>query len=107
ALIERYGEIGRVLRHVPHLSSDQVAERILGLHKKHALEVTGVMDEAFRAHVADILEGRLSPTCAIILAVPENYRVDSPKPRTVNTTSQREAQPEAQTSRADIATHED
>ena len=40
-LIERYGEISRVLRHVRPLTADQVAERVVRLHKQHAAEVCG------------------------------------------------------------------
>jgi hypothetical protein len=32
------------------------------------------MDEAFRAHVSDIREEKLSATCAILLAIPESYK---------------------------------
>lgn len=73
-LIERYGEVGRVLRHLRPLSADQVAERIVQLYRRHSSEVTRVMDGAIRAHASDIREGRLPKTCAIILAVPESYR---------------------------------
>ena len=74
-IVEHYGEVSRVLRHVRPLSADQVAERVIQLYRRHSSEVTGVMDEAIRTHASDIREGRLSPTCAIILALPESYRV--------------------------------
>jgi hypothetical protein len=73
-IVEHYGEVGRVLRHVRPLSADQVAERVIQLYRRHSSEVTGVMDEAIRAHASDIREGRLSPTCAILLAIPESYK---------------------------------
>ncbi|MGI8960598.1 MAG: hypothetical protein ACR2IV_12695, partial [Bryobacteraceae bacterium] len=83
-LIERWGEVGRVLRHVAPLTSNEVAENIVRLHRKHALEVTGVIDKAISDHASDIREGRLSATCAIILAWPETYRVDAHTAGTVN-----------------------
>jgi hypothetical protein len=74
-IIERFGEVGRLLRHLPPLTSNEVAENIVRLHRKHALEVNGVMDDAMRDHASEIRESRLPATCAIILAVPESYRV--------------------------------
>ena len=89
-IVERYGEVGRVLRHLRPLSSDQVAEQIVQLHRRHSSEVTSVMDEAIRAHASEIREGRLPKSCAIILAVSESYRAsaasagDDPAPRVGN-----------------------
>ena len=74
-LVEHYGEVSRVLRHVQPLSSDEVAEKVVRLYRRHASEVSRVMDDAIRVHASDIREGKLSPTCAIILAVPESYRL--------------------------------
>ena len=33
-----------------------------------------LMDDAIRAHASDIREGKLPPTCAILLAIPESYK---------------------------------
>jgi hypothetical protein len=74
-IVERFGEVGRILRHLRPLSSNQVAERIVQLHRRHSSEVARVMDAAISAHAADIREEKLPKTCAIILAVPEAYRV--------------------------------
>jgi hypothetical protein len=73
-LIEHYGEVSRVLRHVRPLTADEVAERVIRLHRKHAEEVTGVMERAMAAHSPDILDEKLPPNCAIILAFPGKYR---------------------------------
>lgn len=73
-VVEHYGEVSRVLRHVRPLSADQVAERIIQLYKRHAFEVTGVIDSAHSAHVADIREEKLPATCAILLAIPDSYK---------------------------------
>jgi len=73
-LVEHYGEVSRVLRHLRPLSSNQVAERVVDLYRRHSSEVTGVMDAALRAHASDIREGKLPATCAILLAIPESYK---------------------------------
>ena len=69
-----YGEVSRVLRHLRPLSADQVAERAIHLYRRHSSEVTGLMDAATSAHASDIREGKLLPTCAILLAIPESYK---------------------------------
>lgn len=81
-IIEKYGEVSRVLRHVRPLSANDVAERVVRLHRKHAEEVTGVMERALATHSSDILDEKLPPTCAIILAFPGKYRNSpaAPKP---------------------------
>jgi Queuosine biosynthesis protein QueC len=73
-VIEHYGEVSRVLRHLRPLSADQVAERVIQLYRRHASEVTGVMDGAIRDHASDIREGKLPATCAILLAISETYK---------------------------------
>lgn len=73
-IVEHYGEISRVLRHLRPLSADQVAERVIQLYRRHSAEVTGVMDAAFSAHASDIREEKLPATCAILLAIPESYK---------------------------------
>jgi hypothetical protein len=73
-VVEHYGEVSRVLRHVRPLSADQVAERVIQLYRRHSAEVTGVMDGALRDHASDIREGKLPATCAILLAIPESYK---------------------------------
>jgi hypothetical protein len=73
-LIERFGEASRVLRHVKPLTTDEVAGRIARLHRKHAEEVTGVMEYALASHSAQILDETLPSNCAIILAFPGKYR---------------------------------
>jgi len=73
-ILEHYGEISRVLRHVHPLSADQVAEKVIQLYRRHSSEVSKVMDEAIRDHASDIREGKLPATCAILLAIPESYK---------------------------------
>jgi hypothetical protein len=73
-LVQAYGEVGRVLRHLAPLSSNQVAENLVRLFREHASEVGRVMDNAIANHASDIREGRLPASCAIVLAVAERYR---------------------------------
>ena len=73
-LVENYGEVARVLRHLRPLSSDQVAGRVIQLYRRHSSDVTKVMDAAIRDHASDIREGKLPATCAILLAIPESYK---------------------------------
>ncbi|PWU08143.1 MAG: hypothetical protein C5B51_08300 [Terriglobia bacterium] len=73
-LVQTYGEISRVLRHLAPLSSNQVAENLVGLFSEHASEVCRVMDKAIAEHASEIREGRLPASCAIVLAVAERYR---------------------------------
>ncbi len=81
-VVEHYGEVSRVLRHLRPLSADQAAERVIQLHRRHSAEVTGVMDAALRDHASDIREGKLPATCAILLAIPESYKkVEAPEKR--------------------------
>ena len=74
AIMDHYGEVSRVLRHISFLTSDQVAEKVVSRHKKHAGEVTRVMHNAIGTYAPEILEGRLSPSCAIILSLPSTYK---------------------------------
>lgn len=73
-VVEHYGEVSRVLRHVRPLSADQAAERVIQLYRRHSSEVNGVMDGAIRDHASDIREGKLPATCAILLAISETYK---------------------------------
>jgi hypothetical protein len=81
-VVELYaGEMGRILRHVPTLSSDQVAEHIIRLHRTHAREVSGVIEDAVRRSADKILEQRVPETCAMILALPDIYKTATRHPR--------------------------
>jgi hypothetical protein len=72
-IVERYPEIARVLTHMRPLSAAQVMENIVDLHRRHGDEVSRVMNTAFQEHATEFLAGLLPPTCAIILAIPDNY----------------------------------
>ena len=62
----RLGEISRVLRHIPG-SPDATALRIYELHKRHAEQVTGVVDAAIATHAKQIRERILPPSCLLRL----------------------------------------
>lgn len=73
-VVEHYGEVSRVLRHLRPLTANEVAERVIQLYKRHSAEVNGVIDGALRDHAPEIREGKLPATCAILLAIPEDYK---------------------------------
>ena len=77
-IIENYGEVSRVLRHVAPLSADEVAGKVCELHTRHSSEVTGVLDRAISSSATAIREGKLPLTCAIVLAVRDRNRFDVP-----------------------------
>jgi hypothetical protein len=76
-ILERFGEVGRLLRDVPPLTSNEVAENVVRLHRKHATEVSQVIDKAISAHSTEIRERSLPRTCAIMMAVTEGCKGDS------------------------------
>lgn len=84
-LLERFGEMSRVLGHVSGLTVDQVAQHIVRLHQKHAREVISVVDAALSRHSMDVLERKLPLSCAIILGVPRQYRSIPTEPRPEST----------------------
>ena len=61
-----YGEAFRVL---PHLNGnpDAVAMEIFDLHRRHAKQVTGVVDAALKKHVQDIRRRKLPASCLLRL----------------------------------------
>jgi 7-cyano-7-deazaguanine synthase in queuosine biosynthesis len=70
-LIESYGEISRILQHVPPLSANQVAEEVIRLHRTHAREVSGVLERAIGDAAPKLVEQSLPSNCAIVLALPQ------------------------------------
>lgn len=64
----RFGEASRVLRHIPgNTNSDATAMQIFNLHRRHAKQVTGVIDQAFAKYGADIRKRTLPPSCTLRL----------------------------------------
>ncbi|WP_020473429.1 hypothetical protein [Zavarzinella formosa] len=60
----RYGEIARVVRHLPE-SPDEAARKIFDLHKHHARQIKGVLEDVLREHVKGIRQRTLPPTCLV------------------------------------------
>lgn len=68
-----FGEGSRVFSYLEG-TSNEIATKILDLHKRHAGQVCGVIEEAIKNHAREILEERLPPSCLLIMALPEEYR---------------------------------
>ena len=68
AFIARYGEISRIVGFFPE-SADTVAGRILDLHRRHALTVCRVFDEAISAQRHALREGSLPDDCLLVLVI--------------------------------------
>jgi hypothetical protein len=62
----RFGEASRVVRRIPG-NADAVAMQIFDLHRRHAKQVTGVIDQAFAKYAADIRKRTLAPSCLLRL----------------------------------------
>jgi hypothetical protein len=69
----RFGEAGRVLKHVGG-TADEASTKILGLHRRHAQEVAGVVEQAHRTHARGLQSGDLPDSCLVVLALNEKYR---------------------------------
>lgn len=66
AFFANFGEAFRVLKHVDG-TPDAVAMEIFNLHRRHAKQVTGVIDTALASHAAAIRKRELPPTCLLRL----------------------------------------
>jgi hypothetical protein len=62
----RFGEASRVLRHLPG-NADATAMQVFDLHRRHAKQVTGVIDQAFAKHGAAIRKRELPASCLLRL----------------------------------------
>jgi hypothetical protein len=62
----RFGEASRVLRHIPG-NAEATAIQIFDLHRRHAKQVTGVIDKAFADHAAAIRKRELPANCMLRL----------------------------------------
>ncbi|MEM9625340.1 MAG: hypothetical protein AAGA21_03845 [Pseudomonadota bacterium] len=66
AFFAHYGEIGRALRHFP-ISADETARRILDLHRRHAVEVGGVVEREIQGRASALRHGDLPDDCLLVL----------------------------------------
>lgn len=76
AFYNRYGEAARAFPHLG-LPPDDAAKRIFELYKRHARQVTSVIDAEGQSHMAEIRKRSLPPTCALRL-------VHDPNPSTAS-----------------------
>jgi len=72
-----FGEASRAILHLG-LEADCAARQIHELHRRHGAAVTRVLKDAIRQHADAIVERRLPPTCAVMLAGID--RVSAPSP---------------------------
>jgi hypothetical protein len=76
----RFGEASRVLRHIPG-SPEATAIQIFDLHRRHAKQVTGVIDKAFAIHAAAIRKRELPASCLLRLVYDSGGTVTSIQPK--------------------------
>jgi hypothetical protein len=62
----RFGEASRVLRYMDR-NADVAAMQVFDLHRRHAKQVTGVIDRAFALHGPAIRKRQLPPSCTLRL----------------------------------------
>jgi 7-cyano-7-deazaguanine synthase in queuosine biosynthesis len=62
----RYGEAGRVLRHVDG-APEEVAQRVFKLYQRHSREVMKVVEDGIALHAAAIARRSLPPSCLVRL----------------------------------------
>ncbi len=83
----RHGELARVLSHLardPHQgagSIDDVASRIVELHRRHAGEVEAVLDAGIRTHATAIRRGTLPKSSLLMLSLRPETEKMKPIPR--------------------------
>lgn len=69
----KYGEIARVLRHLPG-TTDENASKIIDLYRRHADSVLGAIDKGIQEHASELRAGTLPESCTLVLALPKEYR---------------------------------
>jgi 7-cyano-7-deazaguanine synthase in queuosine biosynthesis len=62
----RFGEASRVLKHIGG-NAEATAMQIFDLHRRHAKQVTGVIDQAIAKHGSEIRKRELPATCMLRL----------------------------------------
>ena len=74
AFFAEFGEVHRVTQHIPGMSVDDAATRILAMYKRHATEVGDVITKGIQDHAQDISDGKVPSTSLLILALPDEYK---------------------------------
>lgn len=59
------GELGQLVRHVPGVGPEEAGRRSFALYRRHAEQVSGVIDAAIRDHAPAIRERSLPDTCLL------------------------------------------
>lgn len=75
AFFQRFPEIARALQHMSG-TTDEVANRILELHQRHAKEVESVLDTAIKEHSKDFLHGTLPESCLLSMVGRQEHLKD-------------------------------
>jgi 7-cyano-7-deazaguanine synthase in queuosine biosynthesis len=88
AFFAHYGETSRIVGFFQE-PANTVADRIVGLHRRHAKAVCNVFDNAIGANAAKMREGGLPADCLLSLVVGQgggdsSYRAPSPAPEPVS-----------------------
>ena len=68
AFFSHYGEASRVVKYFAH-AADTVGSRIFELHQRHAAGVCEVFKNAINSRTRELLQGRLSKECLLLLVV--------------------------------------
>ena len=74
AFFSEFGEVHRGTQHIKGMTVDQAASCILDLYKRHATEVHDVITKGIQDHAKDINDGKVSSSCLLILALPDEYK---------------------------------
>lgn len=76
-LFAEYGELARVLAHIRG-TPDDVATKLVGLHRRHAAEVEEVIDAGIRQNASAIRRGNLPRGSLLMLALPPSIEERPP-----------------------------
>jgi hypothetical protein len=76
----RFGEASRVLRHFPG-NAEATAIQIFDLHRRHAKQVTGVIDQAFAKYAPAIRKRELPASCSLRLVYDSGGTVTPVQPQ--------------------------
>jgi predicted MPP superfamily phosphohydrolase len=77
-LFGRHGELARVLVHLPG-GAEEIAERLVDLHRRHGAEVESVLDAGIREHATALRRGGLPRSCLLVLALPPDLAGPRPE----------------------------
>jgi hypothetical protein len=71
AFFDRFSsETSRVCSGFPRVKADSIAERVLGLHRRHGQGIWDVLTNAIKDHSDQLLQGTLPLSSALMMAIP-------------------------------------